>query len=110
MPDVSALVVLSTCKDAEAAATVARALVGEQLAACVNIIPQVRSIYHWEGAVQDDTEALAIIKTTRERYAALAARLVELHAYSVPEIVALPVADGHAPYLAWLAAQTRSPS
>ncbi|MEJ7597540.1 MAG: divalent-cation tolerance protein CutA [Kofleriaceae bacterium] len=109
MPDVSALVVLSTFKDAEAAAAVARTLVGEQLAACVNIVPQVRSIYHWEGAVHDDTEALAIIKTTRDRYDALSARLVELHDYSVPEVVALPVADGHAPYLAWLGAQTRSP-
>ena len=106
--DVSIALVLTTLgADADAAA-LARTLVGEQLAACVNIVPQVRSIYHWEGAMQDDSEALAIIKTTRERYAALAARLVELHPYSVPEVIALPVTDGHAPYLAWLAAQTRS--
>ena len=110
MPDLPAgepLVVLSTFKDSEAAATVARALVGEALAACVNIVPQVRSIYRWDGAVQDDAEALAIIKTTRDRFDQLAARLVELHTYDVPEVIALPIVHGHAPYLAWLEAQTR---
>jgi periplasmic divalent cation tolerance protein len=99
------LVVLSTFKDSAAAAAVAQALVGEGLAACVNIVPQVRSIYRWDGAVQDDAEALAIIKTTRDRYDRLALRLVELHAYDVPEVIALPIVAGHAPYLAWLASK-----
>ena len=99
------IVVLSTFPDAEKAANVARALVDERLAACVNVVASVRSIYRWQGAVQDDAEVLAIIKTTSERYAALAARLAELHPYEVPEILALPIADGHPPYLAWLAGQ-----
>jgi periplasmic divalent cation tolerance protein len=104
VPDLG-LVVLSTFPDAEKAAQVARALVDEQLAACVNLVAGVRSIYRWQGAVQDDAEALAIIKTTSARYAQLAARLAELHPYEVPEIIALPIADGHRPYLAWLAGE-----
>ncbi len=105
MPDIAALVVLSTFPDAERAAQVARVLVDERLAACVNLVPAVRSIYRWQGAIQDDAESLAIIKTTPERYAHLAARLAELHPYDVPEIIALPLAGGHPKYLAWLAGQ-----
>jgi periplasmic divalent cation tolerance protein len=103
--EISALVVLSTFPDAEQAARAARTLVDERLAACVNVLASVRSIYRWQDAVQDDAEALAVIKTTTDRYAALAARLAELHPYEVPEIIALPLAEGHAPYLAWLAGQ-----
>jgi periplasmic divalent cation tolerance protein len=103
VPDVRALVVLSTFPDADKAAQVARVLVEERLAACVNLVATVRSIYRWQGAVQDDAESLAIIKTTPERYPALAARLAELHPYDVAEIIALPLADGHPPYLTWLA-------
>jgi len=99
----SALVVLSTFPSADKAAEVARAVVDAKLAACVNIVPQIRSIYRWQGAVSDDTETLAIIKTTTERYDALAALVTSLHPYDVPELVALPIAAGHAPYLAWLA-------
>jgi periplasmic divalent cation tolerance protein len=105
VPDVSVFVVLSTFPDAEQAARVARVVVEEQLAACANLIDGVRSIYRWQGQVQDDREALAILKTTSDRYPALAARLAELHPYEVPEIIALPVTEGHAPYLAWLAGQ-----
>ena len=102
--------VLSTFPDPDKAAQVARVLVDERLAACVNLVATVRSIYRWQAAVQDDTETLAIIKTTSERYAALAARLAELHPYQVPEILALPLAAGHPPYLAWLAGETQPPS
>ncbi|HEU4734200.1 MAG TPA: divalent-cation tolerance protein CutA [Kofleriaceae bacterium] len=109
MSDVSAIVVVSTFPDAEKAAQIARVLVEERLAACVNLVPAVRSIYRWQGAIQDDAESLAIIKTTADRHATLAARLVELHPYEVPEIIVLPVTAGHAPYLAWLAGQVDQP-
>jgi periplasmic divalent cation tolerance protein len=100
-------VVLSTFPSAEKAAEVARILVEEQLCACVNIIPAVRSIYRWQGEVSDDSEALAVIKTTSECFPPLADRLRSLHPYEVPEIIALDVADGHAPYLAWVAQSVR---
>ncbi len=96
-------VVLSTFPTAEKAAEVARVLVEEQLCACVNIVPAVRSIYRWQGEVSDDSETLVLIKTTSERFPPLADRLRSLHPYQVPEIIALDVADGHAPYLAWVA-------
>ena len=92
---------------AEKAAEVARILVEEQLCACVNLIPAVRSIYRWEGAVAEESETLALIKTTNERFPPLADRLRSLHPYEVPEIIALDVADGHAPYLAWVASSVR---
>jgi periplasmic divalent cation tolerance protein len=100
------LVVLSTLPNAEKAAEIARILVDDRLAACVNLVPQVRSIYRWQGAISDDTETLAIIKTTASRYDALAARLRELHPYEVAEILALPITSGNAPYLAWVVEST----
>lgn len=105
MADNANLVVLSTFSDGDTAARIARLLVDERLAACVNLVPTVRSVYRWQGAICDEPEALAIIKTTSERYAALAARLAELHPYQLPEILALPISAGHAPYLAWLAGE-----
>ena len=109
MTDVVALVVLSTFPDADTAVRVARTLVEQQLATCVNVVPTVRSIYRWEGKVCDEGETLAVIKTTAERYAALAAKIAELHPYQVPEVIALPLAGGHPPYLAWLAEQVARP-
>ena len=100
-------VVFCTFPNADKAAEVARILVEERLAACVNLTPPVRSIYSWKDAVQDDTETLAIIKTSADRFEALAKRIVELHPYEVPEVIALPVLGGHAPYLAWLHENTR---
>ncbi len=99
------VVIISTFPSADKAAEIARILVDERLAACVNLVPAVRSIYRWQDAVQDDAEALALIKTTEDREPALMARLRELHPYEVPEMIVLPIARGHAPYLAWLAAQ-----
>jgi periplasmic divalent cation tolerance protein len=98
-------VVLSTFPNPDKAAEIARVLVDERLAACVNLVPSVRSIYRWQGAVSDDTETLALIKTTGDRFDALAARLRELHPYEVPEMLALEVAAGHAPYVAWVGEQ-----
>ena len=94
------LVVYCTASPEEADA-LARALVQERLAACVNIAP-VRSCYIWEGMLNLDTEALLIIKTTREGFEPLKKRIAELHSYAVPEIIALPIAEGHQPYLDWL--------
>ena len=105
-PD-SIAVVLSTLPDDERAAAIARALVDDGVAACVNLVPGVRSIYRWDGAVADDREQLAIIKTARDRVDALIARLRELHPYQVPEAIVVPVAGGHLPYLAWVAQSVR---
>jgi len=102
-----ALVVMVTAPSADKAAEIARALVEERLAACGNVVPQLRSIYRWEGAVQDEAEALLLLKTTRDRFEALRARVLSLHPYQVPEVIALPVEAGHAAYLAWIVAGTR---
>jgi periplasmic divalent cation tolerance protein len=102
------IVVFSTFPSAEKAAEVARTLVSEQLAACANLVGPVRSIYRWKGEISDDSEVLAIVKTTRERLEAMTARLVELHPYELAEVIALPVEGGHAPYLAWVAGETRA--
>lgn len=101
-----ALVVLVTAPSPERAAELARALVEEGLAACGNVVPGLRSIYRWEGKVQEDAEALLLLKTTRARFEALRERVLALHPYDVPEVIALPVTAGSAPYLAWLAAAT----
>ena len=101
------LVVFSTFPDPDKAAEVARILVTEQLAACVNIVGGVRSIYRWEGEISDDRETLAVIKTTSERFEEMRSRLVALHPYQVAEVIALPVESGHAPYLAWVVDETR---
>lgn len=103
------LIVLSTAPDAETAARIARTLVEEALAACVNVVPAVRSIYAWQGAVQDEQEVLMVAKTTAARAAACRERLVALHPYEVPEVVAVRLADGHDAYLRWIASATRTP-
>jgi periplasmic divalent cation tolerance protein len=96
------VVVLSTVAREEDALRIAGALVERGLAACVNVVSGVVSIYRWEGAVQRDAELLLVIKTRNERLPALKEALLELHPYDVPEALALPVSDGLAPYLAWL--------
>jgi periplasmic divalent cation tolerance protein len=101
-----ALVVLVTAPTAEKAAEIARAVVEERLAACGNVVPGLRSIYRWEGRVQEDAEALLVLKTTRARFEALRDRVLALHPYEVPEVIALPVAAGSARYLAWIGAET----
>ncbi len=102
-----AIVVLVTAPTPDRAAEIARALVDERLAACGNVVPGLRSIYRWEGKVQEDEEALLLLKTTRGRFEALRERVVALHPYDVPEVIALPVEAGSAPYLAWIASETR---
>ena len=96
-----ACVVLCTCPP-EAATGIARVLLEEHLVACVNIVPGVRSLYWWEGAITEDGECLLIIKTAAARYEALASRLLEVHPYEVPEILQLAVADGADAYISWV--------
>jgi periplasmic divalent cation tolerance protein len=95
--------VLVTAGSEEDAAKIAKALVEERLAACVNIVPNIRSIYRWQGQVEDDQESLLVIKTTESALVALEERVRALHSYDVPEVIALPLDQGSAPYLDWLA-------
>lgn len=103
-------VVLVTAPDAEVGARIGRVLVEEGLAACANLVPGIRSIYRWEGAVHDDAEVLLILKTRAALSAALAARVRALHPYQLPEVLALLVAGGSEPYLDWVrsAAEARA--
>ncbi len=96
------LLALTTCPDADSAARIARALVEERLAACVSRVPGATSVYRWEGRVEEDTEVLLLIKTTGERLPTLRKRLLALHPYDVPELIALPIEDGLPAYLDWL--------
>lgn len=102
----SAVVVLATAGSAEEAERIATALVDERLAACVNLVPAVTSIYRWQGAVERATEVLLVMKTRRARVKPLVARLRELHSYDVPEAIALPIDAGSRTYLDWVFAQT----
>jgi periplasmic divalent cation tolerance protein len=101
------LLVLSTCPDRAKAEALARALVADTLAACVNIVPGLRSIYSWQGTVHEDDEVLLLVKTTADRFEALRERILELHPYETPEVVALELANGHDAYLRWIESVTR---
>jgi len=103
----TAIACLCTCPDADSARRIAQALVGERLAACVNLVPGIGSVYRWQGRVQEDQEVLLVIKTMRARLDALAARVQALHPYELPEVVAVDIAGGLPAYLAWIADQTR---
>jgi len=98
-------IALITAPDAETGARLGRALVEERLAACVNLVPGVRSIYRWEGQVQVEGEVLLIVKTRSDRADALAARVLELHPYEVPEVIHLEPCGGSAAYLDWVRAE-----
>ena len=102
----NAEIILSTTPNAEVAERLAEGLVRERLAACVNIVPKLRSIYFWEGEVQRDEEILLIIKTRAERRDALFAYLAEHHPYEVPELIALPITAGSASYLRFIESNT----
>lgn len=103
---INGIVILVTTGSEAEAETIARALVEERLAACVNILPPVRSIYRWEGKVADDREWLLIIKTQGQRFAAVEEKIKALHSYQVPEVIALPIVQGSTPYLHWLAEES----
>lgn len=100
------LLVITNLPDAASARSLAEVLVAERLAACVNILAPCRSVYRWQGKVEDAEEVPLLIKTTADRYAALEAAIRAQHPYELPEIVAVPVARGLPDYLAWVAAET----
>jgi periplasmic divalent cation tolerance protein len=96
------IVVYVTTPSEDEAVKIAKAIVEDKLAGCVNIVKAVRSIYRWQGKIEDDTEALMIIKTKKGLFDQLQKRIKELHSYSVPEIISLPITDGSTDYLNWL--------
>jgi len=107
--DVKAVIVLVTGPDYETTRAMAHYLVQERLAACVNVIDGVTSVYRWQDSVEEAHEALAILKTTPERLSTLKTRVIELHPYDVPEFLVLPVSEGAKPYLDWVANSVRQP-
>lgn len=100
------LLVFANCPDADCAEAIAAALVEARLAACVNVLAPVRSVYRWQGAIERADEVPLLIKTTAARYAALEAAIRARHPYAVPEIVAVPIDRGLPAYLRWLADET----
>ena len=96
------IVVLSTASSSEEAEKIARNLVDARLAACVNVVPGMRSFYRWKGSIEDAAEWLLVIKSSRERFDALRTELEKLHSYEVPEVIALSVIDGSQNYLNWM--------
>ncbi len=102
------LVILCTFPELSQARQVGTVLVEKQLAACVNIIPGLESLFRWEGKVCRETEVMAVIKTGRDCFSALKEALVELHPYDVPEVLALPVAGGAEAYMDWVREETRA--
>lgn len=101
------LLCLCTCPDPTCADAIATALVDERLAACVSQLPGLRSVYRWDDKVERAEEVLLLIKTTGDRLPALTARVQALHPYELPELIAVEATGGLAPYLAWVAEQTR---
>ena len=105
-----ALLVLTNVTDLECAQLVARTLVEARLAACVNLLPAVHSIYRWQGQIEEATEITLLIKTTSQQIDSLQKAIVKLHPYDVPEIIATPIVAGYAPYLQWIATETAKDS
>ena len=99
---IGARVVLVTAPSAEAGTAIGRTLVDERLAACVNVVPGLTSIYRWQGQREEASECLLVIKTDETRYAELERRVLELHPYTIPEVLALPVERGAPAYVEWL--------
>lgn len=100
-------ITFSTCKDLRQANRIARTLVKEKLAACVNIVPGIASIYVWKGKIEEGKEVLLVIKSRLSLSKRLTARVKALHSYSVPEVVTIPIASGNPDYLRWVRESTR---
>jgi periplasmic divalent cation tolerance protein len=110
MSETPHVLILTTLPAGFDAGAFAEALVDAHLAACVNLLPVMESVYRWDGRVQRDSERQLILKTSRDRVAALWTRVRELHPYDVPEFIVLPIVDGHDAYLQWISASTRIPT
>ncbi len=106
MSDSGIHLVYSTVPSEEEAAHLAKSLVEDRLAACANIIPGLRSIYRWQGVVEDERETLLLLKTDSGHVQTLIDRLVQLHSYDVPDIVAIPIDQAHPPYADWVKENT----
>ena len=100
-------ILLSTVESAQTAEKIASTVVEERLAACVNVLPGVSSYFRWEGEIQREQEFMLILKTSTDRLRALIERIKTLHPYEVPEIVSVPVEEGHQPFLDWVERETR---
>ena len=109
MTDASYLLVLNTCPDEAVAEKIAENLVSQRLAACVNILPKIRSIYAWKGNIEHDNEVLLLIKTREDQFQALQQAILQLHPYELPEIVAVSLETGLADYLRWIDNSIGSP-
>lgn len=103
-----ALLVLCTCPDEASGNALAQALVTQRLAACVNVLPPMRSIYRWQGRIEHASEVQLLVKTTAQRFPALKDHIVRQHPYDVPEILAFPASDGLPAYLRWVEDETSS--
>jgi periplasmic divalent cation tolerance protein len=104
------IVVLTTCGSEKQAEKLAHTLVDQRLAACVNLFPKARSIYRWEGKIEDSAEWLLLIKSRRDLFTVLRAEIQKIHTYEVPEVIAIPVVDGTEAYLGWLDGQLIAPA
>ncbi len=102
------MVVLVTASSQDEAANIGKRLVSDNLAACINIIPAIRSIYRWQGEICDDSEVLLIIKTRSSKLDRLMEQIKNMHSYDLPEMIALPIIKGWKPYMAWLEKETAS--
>ena len=110
MTSLEPIVVLMTAANRDEASRIAEMLVGARLAACVQILPEIESVYRWQGEVKREKEILLLAKTVASRFAELESRVRALHSYETPEIIAVPVTESSAPYLAWLLAQLKENS
>ncbi len=97
--------ILCACGSRQEGMTIAHTLIEERLAACVNVLPGIESVYRWQGNVESAEEVLLLVKTTQQRFPAVRDRIAELHTYDTPEIIALPVMAGADKYLGWLRGQ-----
>lgn len=97
------ILVLCTCPDQETATTIAENVVAQHLAACINIVPSVKSIYHWQGNVESAEESIMLIKTHRKKFSSLQNTITTMHPYELPEIISVDISDGLPKYLQWIA-------